>query len=119
MEDGTADMQQHSLIYEVYPVIVAELFSNPILQMMDLHENFKKHIVAPRARDQEEMNACFSGTRFWLAERYTVSSVCEWFGYIHAGCTSAYTDSSFFVRTPIESFLSHYIFHQYYQKPFC
>ena len=37
---------------------------------MDPREILKKHILAPRARDQEEMNACFTGDRFWLAERF-------------------------------------------------
>jgi hypothetical protein len=70
VEDGMEAMHQ-SLIYKVYPVIIAELFFNPIYEVMDLPENFKKHILAPRARDQEEMNAYFSGRKFWLAERYT------------------------------------------------
>ena len=71
VEDGHESMHQ-SLIYKVYPVIVTELFVKPVIDMLDLPENFNKHILAPRAKDQEEMNACFSGTRFWLAERYTV-----------------------------------------------
>ena len=74
MEDGNEFLQQ-SLMYKVYPVIVAELFCNPIIEIMDAPENFRKHFLAPRAGDQEEMNACFTGGRFWLAERYTVSSV--------------------------------------------
>ena len=72
VEDGNESRHQ-SLIYKVYPVIITELFVQPVIEMMDLPENFKKHILAPRAKDQEEMNACFSGARFWLAERYTVS----------------------------------------------
>jgi hypothetical protein len=72
VEDNNEDMQQ-SLIYKVYPVIVAELFCTPIVELMDPEGNFRKHILAPRARDQQEMNACFRGGRFWLAERYTVS----------------------------------------------
>ena len=60
---------------KVYPVIVAELFCNPIIEIMDAPGNFQKHFLAPRAGSQEEMNACFTGGRFWLAERYTVSAM--------------------------------------------
>ncbi|CAB9508020.1 protease [Seminavis robusta] len=70
VEDKNESKQQ-SLIYKVYPVIVAELFVNPVVDLMDVDGNFRKHVLAPRARDQEEMNACFRGSRFWLAERYT------------------------------------------------
>jgi hypothetical protein len=71
VQDGKENLQQ-SLIYNVYPVMVAELFCTPILELMDPVGNFLKHVMAPRARDQQEMNACFQGGRFWLAERYTV-----------------------------------------------
>jgi hypothetical protein len=70
VEDEKEYMQQ-SLLFKVYPVIVCELFVNPIIDLMDVEGNFRKHILAPRARDQEEMNAHFNGSRFWLAERYT------------------------------------------------
>ncbi|KAL7553599.1 hypothetical protein ACHAWF_016906 [Thalassiosira exigua] len=70
VEDGNESKQQ-SLMYKVYPVIVAELFCNPLIEVLDLPENFRKHVLAPRARDQMRMNACFGGARFWLAERYT------------------------------------------------
>jgi hypothetical protein len=71
VEEGSNTLQQ-SLIYKVYPVIVCELFLNPAIELMDLSGNFRKHFLAPRARDQEEMNSFFAGNRFWLAERYTV-----------------------------------------------
>lgn len=71
VEDGNEFLHQ-SLLYKVYPVIVAELFCNPLIELLDAPENFRKHFLAPRAKDQGEMNACFTGGRFWLAERYTV-----------------------------------------------
>ena len=70
VEDEKEYMQQ-SLLFKVYPVIVCELFVNPLIDLMDMEGNFRKHILAPRAKDQEEMNAHFNGSRFWLAERYT------------------------------------------------
>ena len=54
--------------------MVAELIFNPLILVLDIPENFRKHILAPRARDQEEMNSYFTGARFWLAERYTVGA---------------------------------------------
>ena len=73
--ESDPDATRETLLYLVYPVIVAELVCNPLILVMDVWENFRKHILAPRARSQEEMNACFSGGRFWLAERYTVRSM--------------------------------------------
>ena len=64
--------QELSLTHVVYPVIFAELLTVPLLKLLDIVGNIRKHILAPRARDQEEMNACFIGGRFDLAERYTV-----------------------------------------------
>jgi hypothetical protein len=54
-----------------YSLICAELFSGPIYKMCDFYGFYRKHYLAPRAHDQEEMNACFVGTRCDLAERYT------------------------------------------------
>jgi hypothetical protein len=71
VENDNEDRQQ-SLLYKVYPVIVAELLINPITDLADVEGNFRKHFLAPRARSQQEMNALFRGSRFWLAERYTV-----------------------------------------------
>lgn len=71
VEDGN-EVQKGSLVYSVYPVIFAEMFITPLVLMADVVENFRKHILAPRARDQEEMNSYFTGTEFELAERYTV-----------------------------------------------
>ena len=72
IEDGN-EVQRSSLAYKVYPVMFAEMFFTPLIYMTDVMENFRKHILAPRARDQQEMNNYFSGTEFELAERYTVS----------------------------------------------
>lgn len=70
--EDDSESQRDSLAYKVYPVMVAELFFSPLIYMSDAKENFRKHILAPRARDQDEMNSYFSGTKFELAERYTV-----------------------------------------------
>ena len=69
LEDGR---QELSLTHAVYPIIFAELVTIPLIKMLDIMGNIRKHILAPRARDQEEMNSYFVGGRFELAERYTV-----------------------------------------------
>lgn len=71
IEDGK-EKEKGSLVYNVYPIIFAEMVFTPLILLMDGPENFRKHVLAPRARDQEEMNSCFTGTEFELAERYTV-----------------------------------------------
>lgn len=60
-----------SLGEAAYNLICAEMFSNAVIKMCDFGGLYRKHFLAPRAYDQEEMNACFVGTRCDLAERYT------------------------------------------------
>ncbi len=67
-EEGT------SLLFSVYSVIFAELLTIPIIKLCDPMGNWRKHFKAPRARSQEEMNACMRGAKFELAERYTDST---------------------------------------------
>eukprot|EP00934_Nitzschia_sp_Nitz4_P009324 Nitzschia sp. Nitz4//scaffold13_size275219//14448//17225//NITZ4_000836-RA/size275219-processed-gene-0.67-mRNA-1//1//CDS//3329535900//9314//frame0 len=55
----------------VYMTIYAEMFTIPIIKLVDIMGNIRKHVLAPRAADQEEMNNYFSGGRFELAERYS------------------------------------------------
>jgi len=70
IEDGN-EQEELSLIYSVYPVIFAEMFTIPCITLVDIVGNVRKHILAPRARDQNEMNSYFVGSKFELAERYT------------------------------------------------
>jgi len=71
VEDGN-EAEKASLAYKVYAVMFSETFFTPLLLVMDIDGNFRKHFLAPRATDQEEMNSCFVGNEFELAERYTV-----------------------------------------------
>lgn len=61
----------NSLNEAVYNLIFAELFTAPLLKLCDIVNFARKHIFAPRATNQEEMNAYFVGGRMQLAERYT------------------------------------------------
>lgn len=65
---------ESSLNTAVYNLICAEMFSGSIIKLVDFMGIYRKHIVAPRAYDQEEMNACFVGTKCELSERYTDAS---------------------------------------------
>ncbi len=70
VENGKEE-DARSLLHSVYSVIFAELFTIPIIKLSDFLGNYRKHILAPRARDQEEMNSYMKGGKFELAERYT------------------------------------------------
>ncbi len=52
-------------------ILWSELLVSPFLRILDATGLFKKHVLAPRARNQEEMNLSFQGTPYNLGERYT------------------------------------------------
>ena len=60
-----------SLLSSVYKVFFAEIVTSSGLQILDLGENFKRHILAPRAKTQEQLNLSMRGSETLLAERYT------------------------------------------------
>jgi hypothetical protein len=70
VENGN-ETAKPSLTTMVFAIIFAEMFTVPILKVADIMGNIRKHILAPRATDQEEMNSCFGGGKFELAERYS------------------------------------------------
>jgi len=59
------------LFVQINSIMWAELLLVPALRLLDLHGNFKKHILAPRARNQEIANLSFQGTHYNMGERYT------------------------------------------------
>lgn len=59
------------LLAGVYNIFFAEIVTVNILQLLDIGENFKRHILAPRAKTQDAMNLNMRGTETFLAERYT------------------------------------------------
>lgn len=44
-------------------ILWSELIITPTLRLLDIWGNFQKHLMAPRARNQELMNLSFQGTR--------------------------------------------------------
>jgi hypothetical protein len=61
------------LLNGVYKIFFAELITANVMQILDLPENFKRHVFAPRAKTQESMNLLMRGSEIHLSERYTVS----------------------------------------------
>jgi hypothetical protein len=103
LEDGVRDV-----LPSINAILWSELWITPALRLLDLFGNFKKHILAPRARTQELMNSSFQGTKYNLGERYTdltkVLFVCFYY--------SALYPAVFFFGTAI-------LIVQYYADKFC
>lgn len=47
------------------------MWLGPLLRLSDWLTNLKKHVLAPRAKTQDEMNLSFQGTFYNFGERYT------------------------------------------------
>ena len=58
------------LIPSVHALFFSQLLLTPILQLLDIAGNLNRHVFAPRAKTQEEMNKNFAGSAMYLAERY-------------------------------------------------
>lgn len=48
---------------QVNAILWSELCISPSLRLLDILGNFKKHVLAPRSRNQEMMNLYFQGTK--------------------------------------------------------
>ena len=66
VSDGDQDV-----LRTINAILWSELWIVPGLRLLDLWGNVKKHILAPRSRNQELMNMNFTGTFYNLGERYT------------------------------------------------
>jgi hypothetical protein len=69
----TLEDEQDSLIPAMMAIFVTEMFKTPVVQLLDISGNVKRHVLGPRAVDQKRMNTYFQGTPWLLSERYTVS----------------------------------------------
>lgn len=59
------------LLAGVYAIFFSEIVTITALQLLDIGGNINRHIFAPRAKTQEDINQCMSGSVVELAERYT------------------------------------------------
>lgn len=105
---STIGPYKRGVLNTINAILWSELFVSPALRILDITGLFKKHVLAPRARNQEEMYLSFQGTPYHLAERYTdftkVLFVCFFY--------SALFPSTFF-------FCGAILIVQYYADKFC
>lgn len=59
------------LLHKVNAIFFAELITNPLLLMSDIWGHIQRHVLGPRAPDQERMNLNFRGGTFLISLRYT------------------------------------------------
>jgi hypothetical protein len=67
----TLENQVDSLIPAMYAIFITEMLKAPATQLLDISGHWKRHVLAPRARDQKRMCYYFKGTEYALSERYT------------------------------------------------
>lgn len=72
---NTLDDEKEALIPSMLAIFITELGKNPVVQLLDIGGNAKRHILGPRAVEQRQMNMYFQGTEWSLSERYTVSGI--------------------------------------------
>lgn len=73
----TLSAEKQELLPAINGIFVSEMFVVPVLSILDIMGNLSKHYFAPRATTTLQMNLCFKGTPYNLAEKYTVSSVLK------------------------------------------
>jgi hypothetical protein len=59
------------LVESVRIVFFAELLLKPLMQLWDWLGHFRRHLCAPRAKDQRRLNQWFSGRQGSIGEKYT------------------------------------------------
>jgi hypothetical protein len=67
---STLDLN-NGLIPQVYAIFFSEILTMNAKQLLDARGHFKRHVLAPRAQNQDAMNILFRGEEIELAERYT------------------------------------------------
>lgn len=60
-----------SMLNSLFAIFFYEILKGPVMQLLNPSGNLKKFVLAPRAKDQDTMNAYFRGKYWDLAERYT------------------------------------------------
>jgi hypothetical protein len=68
---STLEVGDGSLLEGVYAIFISEIVTVNLLQLLDISGNISRHILAPRQKNQRDMNLCMRGTEIELAERYT------------------------------------------------
>lgn len=55
----------------MYALFFTEIVTTNVLQLLDIGGHVNRHIIAPRARNQDAMNLAMQGSVVELAERFT------------------------------------------------
>ena len=69
--------QKDDLLLGVYNIFFSEIVWVTGLNILDIFENLKRHVFAPRAKTQEDMNQLMKGSSVDLADRYTVRVITK------------------------------------------
>jgi len=67
----TDTLRDGHLISAISTLFIAELIQRPMFQLVDLLGTIKRHILAPRAKNQHKMNLLLGGSEYSIGERYT------------------------------------------------
>lgn len=105
---STVSPERTSVLPTINSILWSELWLVPGLRLLDLWGNIQKHVLAPRARNQELMNLNFQGTFYNLGERYTDLTKVLFLCFFY----SALFPSTFFFGAAI-------LFVQYYTDKYC
>ena len=101
---GTLVDDEEDILPSIKAILVSELYVTPLLSLIDISSNMNKHLYAPRAKTQEQMNTYFQGTEYSIGERYTgltsILFVCFFY--------SALFPAAFFFGAAI-LFVQHYV----------
>jgi len=68
---STVTPGEDNLLYGVYSIFFTEIVVTTSLGFLDIWPNLQRHVFAPRAKTQEDMNNYMGGREIDLAERYT------------------------------------------------
>lgn len=67
---ATLEDSSDSILPTANAIMWSELILVPAIRAADLFSNLGKHVIAPRAKNQDAMNFYFQGTAYHLGERY-------------------------------------------------
>jgi hypothetical protein len=65
------DTLQEDNLNQIMSILIADAFTTPVLRFIDINTKLQQLFLAPLARTQDKMNTYFTGTNWFLAERYT------------------------------------------------
>jgi len=87
----TDTLAPEKLIALVCGLYFSEVTTIPVINYLDIGGTLKRHVFGPRKDNQKDMNLCFKGAQFYLADVYTAMSkllfLCFWYANL---CPAVY-----------------------------